>query len=503
MSQRVFDRLKTTGKLPTPPGVVFRLLELTRREDVSAREVADLLGRDAALAAKILRFVNSPLAGVEREITSLQRAVTFIGVRGVTMTALSFAVLSSTRGKACRGFSRQQYAVQSLGCGVAAKTLASWTQTAPPNEAFLAGLLSQIGRLALAIGIPNDYARVLAQAQEIPRDLPPLETKILGEAYPAIGAQILRSWQIPESWCAAIESYRAPEQEQQLSPLARILRVAEIAAGVICPETKGDPPDMRVFVESTHNLLGIDNDRCADFIRVVATEIESVRTTLDIPKGEMRSPDDLQLEVRERIAELALAMHLESRTMAEQQEELMRKATTDALTGVGNRVDFDARLFLELQRAARSGAPLGLLMIDVDKYKAFNDTYGHQAGDRVLQVVAHVLDTNVRKVDYVARYGGDEFAVIAPDTFVEGVSNLAERLRRAVEGTTVQWEGGRLRVTISIGVTVYTDILDVDETSHIIRAADAQLYAAKRSGRNRVEMAVDTTSPTAAAASIP
>jgi diguanylate cyclase (GGDEF)-like protein len=490
-----------TGRLPTPPGVVFRLLALTRREDVAVSEVAELVGGDAALAAKILRFVNSPMAGVRHEITSLQRAVALVGVRGATMTALSFTVLRSIKGEVCRGFNRQQYAVQSLGCGIAAKALASWTETAPPDEAFLAGLLSQIGRLVLAIGIPDDYARVIAEARQIPRDLPPLETRILGEAYPAVGAQVLRSWQIPESLCAAIASFRASDREQQASPLAKILRVAEIAAGVICPQTKGDPPDTRVFVEAAHDLPGIDNDRCADLIHVIATEIDSARTMLDIPKGEMRSPDNLQFEVRERIAELALAMHLESQSMATQQQELMRKATTDALTGVGNRVEFDARMALELQRAGRSGTPLALLMIDVDKFKVLNDTYGHPAGDRVLQVVAHALDTNVRKVDYVARYGGDEFAIIAPDTLVEGVSSLAERLRRAVEGAAVRWEGTRLHVTISIGVSVYTDILNVGEASHIIRAADARLYAAKRAGRNCVEVAADAPAPATAGAS--
>ena len=492
MSQRLFDRLQAIGRLPTPSHVVLRLLELTHREDVSVDEVADALAQDPGLAAKVLRFANSPMAGIPREVTSLQRAVALIGVRGVKMAALSFTVLRPTGAEVCPGFNQEQFALQSLGCGVAARILASFVQRVQPEEAFLAGLLSQIGRAVLAIGIPEDYAKVLAEAQHVPRDLPPLETRVLGDAYPAIGAELLRSWQIPEPLCEAIEKFRELEGDRQAPPLAKVLNVAEIVAELICPEAKGRSPDAHAFVEAAGSTLGIESERCADLVNVIATELESARATLDVTEGTMRSPDDIENEVRERIAELTLAMHLENRTMAQQQEELMHRAITDALTGVGNRVAFDARLSLELQRALRSATPFGLLMIDVDRFKVFNDTYGHQAGDRVLQVVAHVLAANIRKVDHVARYGGEEFAVIAPEASAEGVSILMERLRRAVEEATVAWEGDRLGVTISIGAAVFTDIQSEGDVSNIIRAADAQLYAAKRNGRNRAEIAVDS-----------
>ncbi len=164
-------------------------------------------------------------------------------------------------------------------------------------------------------------------------------------------------------------------------------------------------------------------------------------------------------------------------------------ATTDPLTGVGNRAAFDARLALELERAARDGSEVGLLMIDADNFKRFNDTYGHQAGDRVLQAVARLFDENVRRVDYVARYGGEEFVVIAPSITKEGIACLAERLRAAVEANTLKWEGDNLHVTISIGVAIASGFHDVQAAAvSLIRAADANLYAAKCAGRNRVSL---------------
>ncbi len=490
MSDRLFDRINAAGRLPTPPGVVLKLLEMTRRDDVSANQIADTLAQDPAMAAKILRFANSPIAGIPREVTSLQQAVTLVGVRGVKMMALSFAILGNDKASKCTGFDQRQFGIQSVGCGVAARVLATASKTAQAQDAFMAGLLSQIGRTVLATGVPDEYANVLADAQQIPRDLDRLERKQLGESYPRIGAQLLRSWRIPDALCAAVESFHACADGQAILPLAKLLCVGEAAAEIICPDTKTEQPDSQVFVALAKEHLGIDDARCAELLGEIARDIESARVAFDIPPGKTRDPEDIQAEVRERIAELSLAMHVENRTMAQQQEDLMRRATTDALTGIGNRAAFDSRFSLELQRSLRSGTPLAMMMMDVDRFKVFNDTHGHQAGDRVLQTVARVLDANVRKVDYVARYGGEEFAVIGPDASLEGARILADRLRQAVEDTKVPWEGRELSVTLSIGVALITDVRDADEVP-IIRAADAQLYIAKKAGRNRVSMVVN------------
>jgi diguanylate cyclase (GGDEF)-like protein len=247
------------------------------------------------------------------------------------------------------------------------------------------------------------------------------------------------------------------------------------------------PPDAATFVEPAKNWLGLDDAQCLAAMTEIAREVAAAREIFNIPQAGIRSFEDIEAEVRERLTELSLAMHLENQSLAQQQEELLRRATTDQLTGVGNRAAFDARLSLELERAARSGSPVALLMVDVDKFKTFNDTYGHQAGDRVLQTVARLLDSNVRKVDYVARYGGEEFAVIAPATPEEGVLFVAERLRHSVESLSLAWEGRTLGITISVGVALLAEVVDAKEAAtSLIRAADEQLYAAKGAGRNRV-----------------
>lgn len=162
--------------------------------------------------------------------------------------------------------------------------------------------------------------------------------------------------------------------------------------------------------------------------------------------------------------------------------ELTRLSTTDALTGLFNRRHLDEILGHEFNRAVRVGeAPLSVIMSDVDHFKKFNDTHGHDQGDRVLQAVAGAMRATVRQHDVACRYGGEEFLVILPRTPAAAARQVAERLRQAVEALVVDG----LKVTASLGVATYPDQL-VPSAEALVEAADAALYRAKGAGRNRV-----------------
>jgi diguanylate cyclase (GGDEF)-like protein len=161
---------------------------------------------------------------------------------------------------------------------------------------------------------------------------------------------------------------------------------------------------------------------------------------------------------------------------------LQRMADTDGLTGVANRRAFDAALSRELAQAERSGLPVGLLLLDIDRFKALNDAHGHPAGDAVLQAVARTLEEQSRAGDVVARYGGEEFAVILPALDAKATLEAGERLRQAVAAA-----GGPVAVTASFGVAAFPD--HGDGASALVAAADAGVYAAKAAGRDRVAMA--------------
>jgi diguanylate cyclase (GGDEF)-like protein len=492
MSESLYDQLRKIGKLPTPPGVVLRLLELTRKEDVSMREIANTIEMDPALSAKILKFANSPMAGLPRQVNSLQQAVALVGLRGVSIMALSFSLVDRTTTARCRGFDQAMFWSQSLACGVSCRVLAAKVAGLSPEEAFIGGLLSQIGRTLLATGVPKVYAKVLAKSVRAPRDLPSFEREVLGETYANVGAQLLEEWGLPGVFVEAISVYRSIDDGvADVPPLARLLNAGEIAASIICPDPKSDPASPEEFCVFLKACFGVEPEETLATLHEIASSVEEARELLAMPKGTLRSPEEIEAEVRERVAELSFAGHLERQHIQQENEELTRRATTDQLTGLKNRAAFDQVISLELERAGRSDTSLTLLMIDVDRFKAFNDTYGHQAGDRVLQNVAEVLRDSARRIDFVARYGGEEFAIIAPDTKSRGGIRLAERLRESVEEQVVEWEGQPLSVTISIGVATLTTVAQGFRPAAIIRQADAQLYRAKAGGRNRVEACVD------------
>ncbi|MHB9004466.1 MAG: GGDEF domain-containing protein, partial [Coriobacteriia bacterium] len=179
---------------------------------------------------------------------------------------------------------------------------------------------------------------------------------------------------------------------------------------------------------------------------------------------------------------------LQRRRMMRAAQELERTASIDALTGLANRRAFDERLAGESARHARYGGELSLLMMDIDGFKAINDTHGHIAGDAVLKAVASIIGHYVRATDLAARYGGDEFALIMPGTGDVAAAAVGEKLRRAVAGCkVVPGDGLELAITLSIGLSSLGDST-VGHTA-LLEASDKAMYAAKREGKNQVRSA--------------
>ena len=169
---------------------------------------------------------------------------------------------------------------------------------------------------------------------------------------------------------------------------------------------------------------------------------------------------------------------------------LQTLAVTDALTGIGNRRAFDAALEREVQRSARTGRALGLLLIDIDHFKRLNDTLGHPCGDDCLRRIARTMQGEMRRPsDVLARYGGEEFVVLLPDTDLAGSSVVAEALRSAVEQARMPHPDVPLGiVTVSVGAATWS-AADATDASRLLARADAAVYEAKHGGRNRVARA--------------
>jgi two-component system chemotaxis family response regulator WspR len=168
--------------------------------------------------------------------------------------------------------------------------------------------------------------------------------------------------------------------------------------------------------------------------------------------------------------------------------QLKKLASIDPLTGIGNRRTLDETFLKEWHRAIRLQTPLSLLMVDIDRFKQFNDLYGHHSGDLCLKQVADVLREHLHRAqDLAARFGGEEFALLLPHTALQDARQLAENLREAIQQQAIRHEGSEFAcITISIGCAAVTPGPG-DDHIELLRAADAALYAAKQLGRNRVQ----------------
>jgi two-component system cell cycle response regulator len=204
------------------------------------------------------------------------------------------------------------------------------------------------------------------------------------------------------------------------------------------------------------------------------------------PVGEGRRLEDgVRIQMgRDTVLKFSIQDELEMRAS----RRLYESAMHDPLTGVYNRRYLDGHLDAEFAFASRHGTSLSLLLIDADHFKRVNDSFGHAAGDTALRALAGHLKSSVRAEDMIARFGGEEFAVLAREISVEGALAVAERIRRSVEATPVKLDDGRsVPLTVSIGVVTMGSRRPYASSDALLEAADEALYRAKEAGRNRSE----------------
>ena len=265
--------------------------------------------------------------------------------------------------------------------------------------------------------------------------------------------------------------------------------------------------DVRIENENTHSAALADLQRSDDLslagfglsiiFAIVGIYIinKSLVTSMNrLASGALRlaaGDRDHRIEVHipHELVNVAEAFNVMTGQILAQEKALERAAITDGLTGLFNRREFDRILAEELRRGARYGTVVSLAIGDIDHFKKFNDTCGHQAGDEVLKSVARTLRSTVRDVDRVFRFGGEEFVLLLPESDAAGALRTAERVRAAIgESVVVLPDGARARVSISIGVATHPVHGATPES--LLKNADAALYESKAKGRNRVTAAI-------------
>ncbi|QXI53598.1 diguanylate cyclase [Pseudomonas alvandae] len=218
---------------------------------------------------------------------------------------------------------------------------------------------------------------------------------------------------------------------------------------------------------------------------VLENHLEGLLGTMD---QHQKQRDLREQEVSARLKSLAervALMEQDALIVRENLEEQRQKALVDPLTGLPNRAAWSERLEREVEQWQRHGNSLLIAMLDLDHFKRINDNYGHLAGDRVLKLIASVLRKRIRGGDFIARFGGEEFVLLVPDTPLAAGAKLAEALRAAIEACPFHFKGEPVTVTVSMGMTAFKP---GEHSDLVLKRADQALYRAKNAGRNRVEL---------------
>lgn len=231
-------------------------------------------------------------------------------------------------------------------------------------------------------------------------------------------------------------------------------------------------------IETTMREIGDINQ----LKQAIQQRLDGIREHVD---SFLHEETGLQTQADRQIQVLTSRLHdmeaeivqLHQRIRAEQENALQ-----DALTGIPNRLAYEKRAMEECARWKRYKAPLTMIVADIDHFKRINDRYGHQAGDKVIKVIAQLLQKQLRDVDFVARYGGEEFVMLLPETDMEGVCNVAEKLCAAVRACEFQHSGLRVPITVSLGLAQFAGN---DTPSQTFQRADAALYRSKMKGRDQ------------------
>ena len=494
MNEQLVNRIRQCTTLPSLPAIAIQVLELAQKADVDIAEIARIISKDPALSTKILRTVNSSFYARSQNVATISHALVILGLQSVKTLALGFSLVSNLVSGKEKGFKHLSYWRRSVYSATAARTIAHHIQLLQQEEAFLAALLQDIGMLVLDQVLGAEYGELLSRAASH-GDLRQVEQEALSADHAEVGGFLATGWKLPPVLTTPILFHHHPEDtpDPALKKLVEVVSVSGRCADVFADENPA--PALADVRRLCAEYFNIDEANCDTLLNEVAARTKETASLFEIKIGAASSFEAILKKANEALIEITLqtqqqatTLRHEATTLAEQNQQLKKQATTDALTGLANRATFDKVLAEQFDLTMREAQSLSLLLLDVDKFKSINDRHGHQAGDQVLAILGRLMTVAARPQDVAARYGGEELCLILPNTGRAMATAIAESIRKAISARPVHCNNVLLPITASIGVATYEPGGPLRAPAHLLKAADLAVYNAKHSGRNCVRV---------------
>ena len=476
----------------------MQVLELTQKADVDIAEIARIISKDPALSGKILKTVNSSFYGRSQNISTISHALVILGLQSVKTLVLGFSLVTTLTSSKPHGFKHLAYWRRSIYSATAARNIAAKLKIVQQEEAFLASLLQDIGMLVLDRVMGNEYGAICDKA-ETHEQLLAAERATLKADHAEVGAIMVEGWRLPPILTTPIAAHHRPTTvtDPLLRKLTELVSLSGTCAEIFVAAPAADTiaAVRKTFLEQYQ----IEETECDELLAKIGQDTREVASLFEINIGPNSSFDDVLKKANDALTELSLQTQRQVTVLKEQNSELRTRVVTDALTCLANRGRFDDFLVQAVAEAIQQRTTLALVLADIDKFKSVNDRYGHQTGDIVLKSIGKLFAAAARESDLAARYGGEELALVLPGTTRQVAATIAESIRRAIQAKKIAGPGMQLTVTTSFGIAMIEPGGPFREATHLLKAADMSLYAAKSGGRNCVRVFSAKSVATAAA----
>jgi len=487
INESLVQKIRQCPNLPSLPAIAVQVLDLAQKADVDIVEIARIISKDPALSGKILRTVNSSFYGRSQNVSTISHALVILGLQSVKILVLGFSLVSNLTKSKSKAFKHITYWRRSVYAATAARSLAQKFGLVQQEESFLAALLMDIGMLVLDTVLGEQYGEIFSSAKTH-NELAAAELAALGMTHADVGGILAEQWKLPPLLTTPVSKHHAVHEvtDPSLRKLSDVVALAGRCADVFVDEDAAPAiAAVRKFCLDNYKLNEADVDK---LLAEIGKRTKEVASFFEINIGSSQEFDSILKRANETLIELTLQSQQQATQLQVQNQQLKQQATTDGLTGLNNRARFDQFAEEQFRICFAANTPFSLLMIDVDKFKKINDTFGHPSGDAVLRVLGRLLKSAARSTDLPTRYGGEELALVMPNTTRAAASAMAETIRRAIAAKPMVHDGKTIPVTASIGVSSFEPGCPVSQLAHLIKAADLALYNAKQSGRNQVKV---------------
>jgi diguanylate cyclase (GGDEF)-like protein len=493
----LLEQIVANPNLPTPPAVALRVLEKAGEPDCSLADLEGVIALDPALCVQLLRTVNSAMYGLPRAVTSIRLALGLLGTSAVRSLVLSLS-LPALQGEHHDTESLTAFWKSSVAGAIVARELAVLLNWPSPEDYLVAGLLRDLGALVLPQVFPDAVKQIQASVEnDAFLQFCDREEDLFGVNHAEVGAHLLRRWRMPPEITEAIRYHHDPVLAPELTGnRARVLHFATKVALLQEGTHSGLWDEVRNLAAE---YFALDEEQLLNFLEPLDRRMAEFAALVQVDPGPWQHYPTI-LAAAAELGKLTLTVGLEHLRLREQRDQaeqeasywrrtatrFHREAVRDPLTGCYNRGYFEDSLTRSFRRARRRCTPLGLLFIDLNNFKTLNDHHGHAFGDHVLKSVAGRLVSCARSGDVVARYGGDEFCVIALGIMEAGLESMADRLRSSVAALPLRSAAGSVEARIAVGGVFCLPYRGDHSPAELLAAADAAMYETKRHGSRTV-----------------